>query len=271
MIRWLIVFLLPIFIFADSFNDYLKLIQTKNLGPLGNHKQGEIEILTKEPLIKKAQTDTEKRLLKKGVVSELAEEWTRIGIIAEDSYLYWIRDAVIFPSGIYGTYDRILWKSCVEGPPGIAIAPIIHKKILVNLNYRHATRSWEIELPRGIRNPNETLLKACERELYEETGYSLKNHCLLGTIAVDSGILSSLVPIVYCHAEKPTERHSDFSEAIADNIALTLEELECALLQGVWEVSTPDRTVQAHVRDPFLAYALLQIKLRHLLSNSLDE
>ena len=109
--------------------------------------------------------------MKKGLSVQLAKEWSRVGIIAEDSYLYWIRDAVVFPSGLSGTYDRILWKSSLNGPPGIVIAPTIHKKILVNLNYRHATRSWEVELPRGLRHKDETLLEASERELHQEISY----------------------------------------------------------------------------------------------------
>ena len=115
-----------------------------DLGPFGHWKKGEIEINTEVGQIQKIEKQTKLRLMAKGIQEKTAKEWSTVGIIAEDNYLMWIPDAVIFPSGVYGTYDRIVWKSGMDGAPGAAVLPLLStKKIVVNLNYRHATRGWE--------------------------------------------------------------------------------------------------------------------------------
>ncbi len=234
------------------------------MGVQGSHEKGEIEIAFSPYEIEEIEEITMERLLKKDVPLPLAKAWSKVGIIAEDQHFYWIRDGVIFPSGAKGTYDRIVWKSGIDGAPGIAILPYLpDRKIIVNVNYRHATRSWEIELPRGARNEDETLRTAAARELKEETGYQLDDTLLLGTLAVDSGILSSLIPIFACKAHERGESDQDFSEAIHKNLILSMNEIEEALLQGFLNTTIDDKTVRAYVRDPFLAYALLHMKLRH--------
>lgn len=50
----------------------------------------------------------EGRLLKKGFSEADAAEFSRIGVIREDQYLIWLQDAVYFPKGIPGTYDRVI-------------------------------------------------------------------------------------------------------------------------------------------------------------------
>jgi ADP-ribose pyrophosphatase len=138
----------------------------ETFGPLGKWQQGEIEITLNPEQIKKIENQTRLRLISKGVQDADAEKWSSVGVVAEDNYWIWIRDAVIFPSGVYGTYDRLMWKSGLGGAPGVAILPLLStKKIVVNINYRHATRSWEIEIPRGQKKPGEPLEKAAAREL----------------------------------------------------------------------------------------------------------
>ncbi|MCP5504113.1 MAG: NUDIX hydrolase [Chlamydiales bacterium] len=264
--KFLIFFLLSLPLIAVPSQHYYDLLNQnpKCFGILGNHEREEIEIVTSPNEIAEIEEIAQLRLMNLGHPPSEAHAWSRVGIVAEDQYLYWIRDAVIFPSGAQGTYDRILWKSGLDGAPGIAILPYLpDRKIVVNVNYRHATRSWEIELPRGARHEGETLRAAAARELKEETGFQLDETLLLGTLAVDSGILTSLVPVFACKAHSPEKNNPDFSEAISKNLILSLSELEEALLQGFWNTTIGDKTIRANVRDPFLAYGLLHMKLRH--------
>lgn len=264
--KWLIPLLFASSLFAVPEKNYFDVLESypKTVGILGNHEKGEIEIVTNVQALEEIEEIAKERLLSKGVSPRQAYEWSRTGIIAEDQHLYWIRDGVIFPTGAKGTYDRIVWKSGLDGAPGIAILPYLEdRKIIVNLNYRHATRSWEIELPRGMRKEGEPLRVVATRELKEETGYQLDETLLLGTLAIDSGILGSHIPILACKASDMEDREQEYSEAIHSNLVLRLDEVEEALIQGFWNVTIHDKILRANVRDPFLAYAILHMKLRH--------
>jgi len=238
----------------------------KALGPNGSYRNGEIEIVLDPQKITQIQQECYQRLLKKGISKDHALNWSTIGVVAEDQYWIWLRDAVIFPSNVVGTYDRLLWKSSLDGPAGVAVFAILpNKKIALNLNFRHATRSWEIELPRGGRNKKESIEDAAKRELKEETGYVVENPLFLGNIATDTGALSSIVP-VYCGLVTDLKsQDAEFSEAIEDILALSKEEIKEGFVKGYIEVSTKGKMIKAPCRDAFLAYALLLAESRGLL------
>ncbi len=83
--------------------------------------------------------------------STACRDLPEVGVVREDQYWIWLRDAVYFPKGVPVTYDRLIWKSELKSnSPGVAVLPILPSgHVVLNLNYRHATKSWELELPRG--------------------------------------------------------------------------------------------------------------------------
>ncbi|MBS0652381.1 MAG: NUDIX hydrolase [Verrucomicrobia bacterium] len=253
--------------FADQpLEEYFSFL--KQLGqPNGNYRDGEIEVVVEPSEISKVQKVQEDRLLQKGFSAEDAKKFSRIGVVGEDQYWVWLRDAVYFPKGVPGTYDRLIWKSALKsGYPGIAVLPILPSgQIVLNLNYRHATRSWELELPRGAIQPEETIKQAALREVKEETGMIPSTLTLLGEVAPDSGVLSSVVPVFIGKITRREKSNPDYSEAIADVISFTKEELKEGLLKGFMEVSIGGKKRQVPLRDSFLTFALFQAELRHLL------
>jgi len=250
-------------------HQYLELLKEHphTLGPLGKWEQGEIEVVTNPELIRKIESQARSRLIAKGIKEVDAIQWSTVGVVAEDNYWLWVRDAVIFPSGVYGTYDRLLWKAGITDYPGAAVLPVLSstKKIVVNINYRHATRSWEIELPRGKRKEGEAPEKTAARELKEETGYQSSKCIPLGNVAPDSGTLMSIIPIYYAEVSHSGESSKEFSEAIVQNPAFTKEELKQGFAKGYIEVSIKGEVVKVNCRDPFLTYALLQAEMKGLL------
>jgi len=235
--------------------------------PNGNYREGEIEIVTDPAEISKIQKIQEARLLKKGFSQEQASEFSRIGIVNEDQYLIWLRDAVYFPQGIPGTYDRVIWRNEVKDKfPGVAVLPVLPSgQIVLILNYRHATRSWELELPRGGKESQETPQESALRELKEETGLVASSVTFLGEMAVDTGILSSMIPVYIAKVSTQEESNPEYSEAIAAAISFSKEELKEGLVKGFLQVSIEGIKKEIPLRDPFLTFALLQAECRNLL------
>lgn len=247
---------------------YLSLFKEKGeiFGPLGKWQNAEIEIITNPDQIHKIQNQMRLRLIGNGYAESDAETWSRVGIIAEDSYWLWIRDAVIFPSGVPGTYDRLMWKSGLDGPPAVAILPLLStKKVVVNVHYRHATRSWELELPRGRRKTGESWEKAAMRELREETGYHTSKCTYLATLTPDTGILMSELPLYCVEANHSGESNKEYSEAIVQNPAFTKEELKQGFAKGYMDVLIKGNIVKVKCRDPLLAFAILQAEMKGYL------
>ncbi len=232
----------------------------------GNYREGEIEIVMDPAEISQVQKVQEARLLQKGYSAEDAAEYSRIGIVYEDQYWVWLRDAVYFPQEIPGTYDRLIWKIELKGiAPGVAVLPILPSgHAVLNLNYRHATRAWELELPRGKILAQETCEEAAFRELREETGFVASSLHYLGEMAPDSGVLSCVVPVFMGKISAQVEANPEYSEAIAGAVSFTKEELKWGLMQGFLEVPIEGKIRRVNLRDSFLTFALLQAELREL-------
>jgi ADP-ribose pyrophosphatase len=253
---------------SPPLQNYLNLFKEKpkTFGPLGKWQNAEIEITLNPDQIHKIENQARLRLLSKGCSEKEAEQWSSVGIVAQDNYWMWIRDAVTFPSGVYSTYDRLIWKSGLDGVAGVTILPLLStKKIVVNVNYRHATRNWEIELPRGQSKEGELPEKTAARELKEETGYQLSKCTLLGTMAPDSGTLMTQTPVFCAEVSHSGETSKEFSEAIVHNPAFSKEEIKAGFVKGYMEILIKGELVKVSCRDPFLAYALLLAEMKGLL------
>lgn len=232
--------------------NYLKLLDThiEQLGPKGNWKDGEIEILTASDQILEAEKKTGRK----------------VGVVAQDRYWLWINDAVRFPSGSYGVYGRFMWNQTLEGPPGVAVLCILPDgKVALNCNYRHATRAWELELPRGGAFTGELLVDTAKREVLEETGMVVDQLHLLGEMAADTGVTNTVVPIFLAKVVSQEEAAPEDSEAIEGIVSFDLNTLLQGIKQGQLVVEVNSKQRVAKLRDPFLTYALLQAQIQELL------
>jgi ADP-ribose pyrophosphatase len=137
--------------------------------------------------------------------------------------------------------------------------------VVLNLNFRHATRSWELELPRGARREGETLEQTAVRELREETGYHIDKAIFLGKMATDSGLSTSLVPIFLAQVSKQGQSTQDDSEAIHSALAFSKEEIKQGLARGYIELEIKGQLVKVPCRDSFVAFSVLLAEAKTLL------
>ncbi|MBA3721464.1 MAG: NUDIX hydrolase [Parachlamydiaceae bacterium] len=242
----------------------------KREGILNDHKHGAYEIFYEVPQIESVRHQVHERILKKHKSAEWAHQASRVGVVAEDDYWLWIRDAVKAPKGLEHTYNRIVMKSQLTGSIGAAILPIFKGKngheIPLVLSYRHALHSWELELPRGSAKPGETGAEAAKRELAEETGLVSIKPILLGSMNCDSGALASVVPIYAGTIDSVGSTKHDKTEAIAGTYRYTLNEIENGLEKGYIDVKLKNgSTLRANLHDPFLMSAILKAKSKGLI------
>ena len=236
----------PEYLKLRAYFDYLDQYP-KTLAFLGDANQGEIEIILDEQKI----ADIQKKMNRK------------VGIVAEDNYWLWINDAVKFPNGKYGVYGRLLWRQSLTGATGVAVMAILpNGKIVLNRNFRHATRSWEYELPRGAVGIGERMEDAAMREVKEETGMVVDQLQLLGNMATDSGVTNAVIPVFLAKVVAQEEAQPEDSEAIAAIESFSVEELKRGFVDGYLSVKVNGEMRNIPLRDPFLAFALFQADLR---------
>lgn len=263
---WVVIFSICA---GDSVSTYLKFVTDHPVvfGKKGNFKEGEIEVVTDLVKIKEIEKLQKARCLKQGMSEENAVAASKIGVIAEDLYWVFLRDAVIFPTGAEGSYNRLIWKSSLDnGPSGVAILPLLpEKKVAAIVAFRHATRNWELELPRGMRHDLETVESAIKRELEEETGFLTNEMLFLGDMAPDIGMANTVTPVYLAKIDKQGLANQDYSEAILGVRIFTIAEIKEALTKGYLEINIKGKKEKVFVRDSFLTYALFLAQCRGII------
>lgn len=221
------------------------------VGLSGDFTKGEIELLE----------DPDK------IAFALAKTGRDIGILYQDRYWIWVNDPVKFPNGTIGVYGRILARRSLQGAAGCAVLPRFKDgRIALNCNFRHTTRSWELEIPRGFTEENETPEESARREMQEETGLVAKDLILLGEMPPDTGKSSAVLAVFLGMVEDQFDATPQDSEAIASVIALTEKELCKGIQEGSLFLEINGVSRKVFLRDPFLTYALVQMGIRGLFS-----
>ena len=113
-------------------------------------------------------------------------------MVYEDPYLILLRDAVRRPNGDLGTYVRTLPAS---GAAGAAVLPLLDNKIVLLRHFRHATRKWHLEIPRGYGEEGVSAAEQARQELREEIEAETDNLVHLGAFHTNTGIATDQVEL----------------------------------------------------------------------------
>src|SRR6266496_1478954 len=144
----------------------------------------------------------------------------RSALLFQDQYTMILRDAVRFPNGSLGTYIRMV----SDGTPGVIVLPVYQKQVLLIRHFRHATRSWLIEVPRGFGIKGSSSEENAQRELQEEIGAKVSRLTALGHVYPDAGAAAEYNDFFYADVESYGEFEAD--EAITEILPTPVSEFE---------------------------------------------
>lgn len=206
---------------------YLRLIE-KHPELFKNEGEGTLKVITDQNKIRREGSKLKKEQQK----NNLPESWVDIGVLIDDPYFLVVRDLVEFPNGRMGGYIRFINRASLEGAQAVAILPVYEKKIIVLRIFRHATRNWELEIPRGFGEKGIPAEDNARKELLEETGLSANKLIQLGVLHTDTAARASPVLLFYAEVTESNVPRVETEEAISNKIFLTPAEFEDMIKKG---------------------------------------
>jgi ADP-ribose pyrophosphatase len=179
-----------------------------------NHPRGGITILTAEAEVEQACRNAERTRAAHG----LSVADVRAGLLACDPYMTIVRDAVRFPDGSLGLYNRV-----IETAP-VAVLPLLDGRPVLMRVFRHGLRDWSLEFPRGACDQGEGPETGVRRELEEEIGARALNLIPLGQFTPGGSSLSIRAWLFAAEIDGIGKR--DLHEGIEDVHAVDIATLE---------------------------------------------
>ena len=200
---------------------------------MDEHKIGEIEAYMAQKLQARGQP----------------AEWARVGIVYEDQHGRILRDAVLFPGGTPGTYIRFVSREV--GTPGTVVLPLYQGNILLLRRFRHATRTWHLEVPVGPGTKGLPTRENARRVLLRDIEAVASRLVPLGRLDDGPGLSSDGAELFY--AEVTSHGSGNVQEGIAEVLSVS--------------VPTFERMIsKSQVIDGFTTVAYLRAKIQGLLS-----
>lgn len=189
-----------------------------------NPPKGGFTILLVEDEIHEAEAYMARKLEDK----RLPAEWARVGIVYQDQYGMILRDAVRFPGGALGTYIRFI--PSVKGAPSVIILPMYQGRVLLMRRFRHATRTWHLEIPRGHGVRGLSGEENARRELVEEIGATVSRLISIGKLEEGPGLSGEPAELFFANVDLYGELNT--FEGITELLQVGVRELERMILES---------------------------------------
>ncbi|MEV6676222.1 NUDIX hydrolase [Streptomyces erythrochromogenes] len=113
-------------------------------------------------------------------------------VIHRDQWWMLLQDPVLFPDGRPGRYLRMVSPQLA---PAVAVLPMLGDQVVLIEHFRHATRAWHWEIPRGGGTEGLGGEENAAKEVEEELGVPARELISLGTLHPDTRILASEVEL----------------------------------------------------------------------------
>jgi ADP-ribose pyrophosphatase len=207
---------------ADPFDAYSALLRARP--NLAETPPGGIRVVTGREEVAHVESVMAERFAAQGMPSA----WARAGLMYEDPYILLLRDAVIFPDGNPGLYHRVIARH--DEPTGVAVLARHRDRFVLIRHFRHPSRRWFIEIPRGAVGAGEDPARVAQLEISEEIGGTLASVSRLGSLHGSSSLMRHSVVLVY--GEVAAIGTPALGEGIAEILLVTAAELEGMIRDG---------------------------------------
>jgi len=211
---------------------------------LAQNLPGGIDVITDPVATARIESTMAERFAAQGMPCD----WARAGVFYEDPYLILLRDAVIFPDGKPGLYHRVIARN--DEPTGVAILARYRGDFVLLKHFRHPSRAWHVEIPRGAVGADEDPAQMAQVEISEEIGGTIRSLQRLGLLHGASALMRHSVVLVY--AELEAIGTPAIGEGIAEIVLVAPGDLERMIADGA-------------VTDAFTVAAAYHARLRGLL------
>jgi ADP-ribose pyrophosphatase len=225
-------------------NEYQSLMK-KHPGLFSNSRAF-LTIIKNQRIIRLWQKKNQQALFQRGC----PEDWAKIGIVLDDPYFFVLRDLVKFPDQDIRGYSRIVARADLSGGQAVAVLPELQNQILLLHQFRHATRSWHFEIPRGYGEPDTSAVENARKEILEEIEGKVLKLAALGALHSNTGLEANKVSLFY--AKLSSVGKSSLNEGIRKYVLLTAKEFEQWIKVG-------------RITDGFTIAAYTRAKLKRLI------
>jgi ADP-ribose pyrophosphatase len=111
-----------------------------------------------------------------------------------------------------------------DDPPGVIVLPFYQGQVLLIRHFRHATRTWHIEIPRGFGKKGLSSEENAQRELGEEIGATISRLVSLGPMYPDAAASTECDALFF--AEVASYGKVEEEEAITEILPTSVAEFE---------------------------------------------
>jgi ADP-ribose pyrophosphatase len=142
------------------------------------------------------------------VAAGVPEQYADLGVVYQDPFVTLVKDAVRFRSGHLGPYIRLM-PTMSTVTAGAAVLAVHDGKVVLVRHFRHASRSWHWEIPRGFGNSGEDPADTARREVTEEVEADVLKLIPLGPVRMDNGVTRDLPMIYWAEITSPGRAETD--------------------------------------------------------------
>ena len=174
---------------TGAFDAYTKLLRERPA--LADNPEGGIQVIVERAAAERIAATMAERFAAQG----LPRDWARVGIMYEDPYIVLLREAVVFPDGQPGLYHRVIARH--DEPTGVAVLARYDGRLVLIRHFRHPSRHWHLEIPRGAVGAGEDPARVAQLEISEEIGGTLRSVERLGLLHGATALMRHSVVLMY--------------------------------------------------------------------------